>query len=198
MQSQTAGSVETTSSQGDPSTKRMPTIVEGTPGTTLWQDASGDGKLVAVPRGARPNQPPGRMVIALTPSGVCSASTPCTVYDHSLPADAQRATYRTWQDYGPDRRYAPLWGDVKAGPFGVVVEMKAGTAPFWHMHGKDVRMVVLAGTVDFQQSGQESRALTPGTYVMQPGGFKHSESCAAGADCVIYMHGERGFDIVPM
>jgi quercetin dioxygenase-like cupin family protein len=186
------------SSQGDPSTLRKPTVVEGTPGTTLWHDASGDGKLVAVPLHSRPNQPPGRFVIALSADGVCSATTPCTVYDHSLPAGVQRATYKTWQDYGPDRRFALLWGDPKAGPAGVVVEMKAGTAPFWHMHGKDVRIVVLAGTVDFVQSGQEPHTLSPGGYVMQPGGFKHSESCKAGADCVLYIHGDQGVDVVPM
>ena len=66
------------------------------------------------------------------------------------------------------------------------------------MHGRDVRMVVMAGNVEYYESGQPTVTLAPGSYVLQPGGYKHTESCAAGADCVLYIHGDRGFDIKPM
>jgi quercetin dioxygenase-like cupin family protein len=186
------------STTGDPATRRNATIIDaGAPGP-LWSDDTGDGKLVAVPLHARPNQGPGRNVIALTASGVCSATAPCTVYDHTLPADPQRATYQTWEAYGPDRRIARLWGNLETGPAGVKVEVKAGAAPFWHMHRHDVRMVVLAGSVEYLESGQPTRTLTPGAYVLQPRGYKHSESCKAGADCVLYIHSARGFDVKPL
>jgi hypothetical protein len=181
---------------GDPATRRNATIIEAKGPSTLWSDAGADGKLVAVAPNSRPNQAPGRMVIALTPTGVCGS--PCTVYDHSLAGEPQRATYVTWEPYAADRRFARLWGNLESGPFGVLVEVKAGSSPFWHMHGRDVRMVVLAGTVEYLESGQPTHTLTPGSYVYQPGGYKHSESCKPGADCVVYMHGDRGFDVKPL
>ena len=191
---------EPSDTHGDPATRRHATIVEARAApSTLWQDDSGDGKLAAVPLHSRPSQPAGRMVIALTASGVCSATSPCTVYDHSVAAgDPQRAVSLSWQAYGPDRRVARLWGNLESGPFGVLVELKAGSAPFWHMHGRDVRMVVLAGSVEYHESGQPTLTLAPGSYVHQPGGYKHTEGCAAGADCIVYVHGDRNFDVKPM
>ena len=164
---------------------------------TLWSEDGADGKLVAVPLHSRPNQGPGRNVIALTASGVCSATTQCIVYDHTFPEGAQRTTYPTWREYGPDRRIATLW-EKPDGASGVLVEVKAGSPPFWHMHRHDVRIVVLAGTVEYLESGQPTHTLAPGAYVLQPRGYKHSESCKAGADCVLYIHSDRGFDVKPL
>jgi hypothetical protein len=184
---------------GDPATRRHATVVEANGPQVLWTDGDTDGKLVAVPLHSRPNQLPGRVVIALTASGVCSATAPCTVYDHSLASgDPQRATYVEWKPYDADRRVARSWGNLESGPFGVRVEIKAGSAAFWHMHGRDVRMVVLAGSVDYLESGQPTHTLAPGSYVYQPGGYKHTETCKAGTDCVLYIHGDRGFDVNAM
>jgi hypothetical protein len=180
------------STQSDPTVHRFATVVPvGKVPAPVWQDASGDGKLVtAAPASAD------RFAVALTPSGKCDGT--CTFYEHTVPPGQQRAASLAWQAYGPERRFAPLWGKVEAGPFGVLVEVKAGSAPFWHMHGRDVRMVVLAGTFEFRESGHPVQSLAPGSYVQQSGGYKHTEGCAAGADCILYMHGDRGFDIKPM
>jgi quercetin dioxygenase-like cupin family protein len=195
----TAESPPPSDTHGDPATRRHATVVEANGPQVLWTEGDTNGKLVAVPLHSRPNQPPGRMVIALTASGVCSATAPCTVYDHSLASgDPQRATYVEWKPYDADHRVARLWGNTESGPFGVLVEIKAGNPTFWHMHGRDVRMVVLAGTVEYLESGQSAHTLAPGSYVLLPGGYKHRESCKAGTDCVIYMHGDRGFDVKAM
>ncbi|HEY5923487.1 MAG TPA: hypothetical protein VIV11_17525 [Kofleriaceae bacterium] len=113
--------------------------------------------------------------------------------------DAQkRAATLAWQAYGPDRRFALVSGSLESGAFAALVEVKAGSAAFWHMHGKDVRIVVLAGIVEYLESGQPTHTLAPGSSVLQPGGYKHSESCKAGSDCLLYVHGDRGFDVKPL
>jgi hypothetical protein len=183
---------ETGSTQPDPSVHRFATIVPaGTVPAMLWKDESGEGTLIAAPTTS-----PQRFAIALSPTGACKGA--CAYYEHPIPAGNQRAPSRGFQPYGPDRQFAAMWGNPESGPFGVLVQIKAGAAPFWHMHGHDVRMVVLAGTVEYVESGQAKHTLAPGSYVQQSGGYKHTEGCSPGADCVLYVHGERGFDVKPM
>jgi quercetin dioxygenase-like cupin family protein len=184
-----------TAPPSDPTAHRFATVIPaGKVPVTLWQDATGAGKLVA----AAPAPAADRMAVALTATSRCEGASTCSFYEHTVPSGQQRAASPSWRDYGPDRRFAALWGNLESGPFGVLVEVKAGTAPFWHMHGRDVRMIVLAGTVEFRESGHPVQALAPGSYVQQSGGYKHTEGCAAGADCVLYVHGDRGFDVKPL
>jgi hypothetical protein len=180
-----------TSTTGDPSTHRKATIVAApSPPASLWRDDAGEGALSTAPSAA-----PDRISIALTATAACDRKAACTYYEHAIPAGQARAASLAWREYGPDRRVATLWGDPASGPAGVLVEVKAGSAAFWHMHRHDVRIVVLAGTVEYMESGQPMHTLAPGSYVLQPRGYKHTESCKLGADCVLYMHGDRGVDV---
>lgn len=218
--------VEPSSTQSDPSVHRFATVLsadqlswmdrKGGKIAVLWQqdnDTSGGLISMAAPSAIRAStdksdrmyvglgaSPQVRLFAASDPGPMleCAGTAACTYYSHPVPRGQRIATSRAWTGYGPDRRLSPLWGNLESGPFGVLVEVKAGTAPFWHMHGRDVRMVVLAGTVEFRESGHPVQALAPGSYVQQSGGYKHTEGCAAGADCVLYVHGERGFDVKPL
>jgi hypothetical protein len=83
---------------------------------------------------------------------------------------------------------ASLWGDASSQPSGMLVKLKPGEAPTWHIHKPDYQAVVLVGNVTHTQSGLEPVTLRPGAYVWQPGGYKHAETCiAGGADCVLYV-----------
>jgi hypothetical protein len=215
-------------STGDPSTYRSADVLPvdqldwvdrpsapGAKAAIVWQQDDEGGAIAIVPPGshAAPQQQTrdyASITLGTTPqlelveaaaaprALTCNQTSPCMIYRHSIPSGVQPAAAREWQPYGPDGRFAPLWGTLDGGAFGMLVELKAGTAPFWHIHGQDVRMIVLAGTVDYRASGREPHVLAPGSYVRQPGGFKHTESCQAGADCLLYLHGERGFDVKPM
>ena len=66
------------------------------------------------------------------------------------------------------------------------------------MHGHDLRIVVVSGTIEYVESGQAPHTLAPGAYVDQPGGYKHTENCTAAADCVLYIRGEHGFATKPL
>ncbi len=215
-------------STGDPSSYRSADVLAveqldwvdrpSAPGAKVaivWQQDDRGGALASVPPGSRVEaQQQARdyasITLGTTPqlelveataaprALTCNQTSACMIYRHSIPSGVKPVAAREWHAYGPDRRFAPLWGTLDGGAFGMLVELKAGAAPFWHIHGQDVRMIVLAGTVEYRASGREPHVLAPGSYVRQPGGFKHTESCQAGADCLLYLHGERGFDVKPM
>lgn len=190
----------------------------GAKAAVVWQAGDEGGALAIVPPGSHgdPQQQTrdyASITVGTTPqlelveaaaaprALACKQTSACMIYRHSIPSGpsgVKAAAQREWHAYGPDRRFAPLWGTLDGGAFGMLVELKAGAAPFWHIHGQDVRMIVLAGTVEYRASGREPHVLAPGSYVRQPGGFKHTESCQAGADCLLYLHGERGFDVKAM
>lgn len=221
-------SADAAPSAGDPSSYRSADIVSveqlawsdrpsapGAKAAIVWQAADEGGALVMLPPGSRGDpQQQTRDYASITlgkepqleiveaagaPRALtCKQKSACMIYRHSIPSGVQPVAEREWHTYGPDRRFASLWGTPDGGAFGMLVELKAGAAPFWHMHGQDVRMIVLAGTVELRASGHEPHVLAAGSYVHQPGGFKHTEGCQAGADCLLYLHGERGFDVKPL
>jgi len=107
-----------------------------------------------------------------------------------------------WQPLDPKNpkgpTFAPLWGDSQSEPNGFLLKLKAGSEPFWHTHKNDYHGVVLAGTINNIESGTEPpKDLPVGSYWMQPAGNKHTTNCKAGADCVVYLHFEGAFDVVP-
>jgi len=211
-------------SHGDPAPHRPPTVIAAD--TLTWQGSAkmavlwtaGDdvGRLLAFPaqsRGRPSTDAHDRVAVALSTNprveliaadgppqeGIeCRSAAPCTFYEHTIPRGQQAAGSLAWESYGPDRQFAPAWGSVEAGSFGVLVEVKAGSAAFWHMHGRDIRMVVLAGTVEYRQSGDPAHTLAPGSYVSQAGGYKHCEGCTSASGCLLYIHGDYGFDVRPM
>lgn len=214
-------------SHGDPAPHRSPTIIaadtltwqgkaQATQMAMLWTAGDDVGRLLTLPaktRGRPSTDAHDRVAVALDAkphveliesggppqSGIeCLTAAPCTFYEHTIPRGQQSAGSLAWESYGPDRQFAPAWGSLEAGAFGVIVELKPGTAAFWHMHGRDMRMVVLAGTIEYVQSGDPPHVLAPGSYVSQQGGYKHSERCTSASGCLLYIHGDRGFDVKPM
>lgn len=135
------------------------------------------------------------VVIPAADVTACQRSTECSLYTHGA---RERPASGDARAYGPDRTFQLVSGDLASGPVSVLVHIKAGTQPFWHIHRRDVHMVVVDGTVEFVQSGAGVHSLEPGSYVRQPGGYKHSERCTSSMDCVLYIHSEQDFDIKPL
>lgn len=135
--------------------------------------------------------PPNMPVVIGSGDAACEQSKDCMFYTRSA-RDQHPAPGTPAQPYGPDRTFQPIDADS------VLVQIKAGTQPFWHMHRHDAHLVVLAGTVEFLQSGAGVHSLEPGSYVRQPGGYKHTERCTSATDCVVYIHSDHGFDVKPL
>ena len=107
-----------------------------------------------------------------------------------------------WQPLDPQNakgpQWAALWGDGQSEPNGFLLKIKAGSEPFWHIHKHDYHGIVLAGTINNMESGnQTAKDLPVGSYWMQPGGYKHTTNCKAGADCVVYLEFTGAFDVIP-
>jgi quercetin dioxygenase-like cupin family protein len=90
-----------------------------------------------------------------------------------------------------------LWGDTTKGPFGALMHLKAGFTSPLHTHSGDYEAVEISGTSAHWLKGEDgtkAKKMTPGSYWKMPGGLPHVSSCAAGADCIVYIVQKTKFD----
>jgi len=107
----------------------------------------------------------------------------------------------TWvQPYGPK---GPSFGFV-VGKFGdkqpasMFIKFGAGADSGWHSHDEDYSAIVVAGTFTEQQQGEAAEtALPTGTYFTQLGKKAHRNGCLKGADCLVYVHFDKGASSTP-
>jgi len=92
---------------------------------------------------------------------------------------------------------APLWGDMKKGAFGSLIKFSAGTDVPLHTHSSDLKLVVISGPVYTGADAASFKDFGPGSYVLQPAGWKHVTGCRAGADCLFLTEGNGKFDLKP-
>jgi hypothetical protein len=57
--------------------------------------------------------------------------------------------------------------------------------------------VVVSGTSVYAPEGQPEKKLGSGSYLLIPGGMKHTNGCAAGSACVIFIEQPGKFDVIP-
>jgi anti-sigma factor ChrR (cupin superfamily) len=92
---------------------------------------------------------------------------------------------------------APLWGDMKKGPWGSLFKWAPGFLSPWHTHSHSVRVVVVQGTFTIEPEGQALKELGPGSYVRDPGKSKHRSGCKAGGpDCLIFVEQNGPWDVI--
>jgi hypothetical protein len=93
---------------------------------------------------------------------------------------------------------APLWGDMKKGPWGSQFKWVPGFLSPWHSHSHPVRVVVTQGTFTIEPEGQPLKELGPGSYLYDPGKSKHRSGCKAGGpDCWISLQQNGPWDVIP-
>jgi anti-sigma factor ChrR (cupin superfamily) len=92
---------------------------------------------------------------------------------------------------------APLWGDMKKGPWGSLFKWVPGFLSPWHSHSHAVRVVVVQGTFTIEPEGQPMKELGPGSYLRDPGRSKHRSGCKAGGpECVFLTQQDASWDVV--
>ena len=92
---------------------------------------------------------------------------------------------------------APLWGDMKKGPWGSLFKWVPGFLSPWHSHSHSVRVVVAQGTFTIEPEGQPLKELGPGSYLKDPGKSKHRSGCKAGGpDCVFFVQQNGSWDVI--
>lgn len=90
---------------------------------------------------------------------------------------------------------AVLWGDPTKGAHGVIDKFPAGLELPLHTHTYAHKVVMISGTMTITPDGGSPKELPAGSYLMMPGGVKHSTGCKAGADCVFFSEGSGKFDV---
>ncbi len=93
---------------------------------------------------------------------------------------------------------ADLWGNAAKGAHGSLVKFAAGTGNGLHTHTYDIKAVVISGTFLYGSGGAAPKKLGPGSYLLIPGGMKHTSGCDAGADCLFFEEQSGTFDIKPV
>jgi quercetin dioxygenase-like cupin family protein len=93
---------------------------------------------------------------------------------------------------------ATLWGDMNKGAFGALIKFTAGTTMPLHTHSSELKLVVISGTLFVGADAASAKDLGPGSYALQPAGWKHVTGCRVGADCIFFTEGSGKFDMKPV
>lgn len=104
-----------------------------------------------------------------------------------------------WDDLG-GLKVAALVGDYKKGPYGALLRMPAGYTSPLRAHTGAYEAVEISGTSSHWMRGEDgtkAKKMTPGSYWTIPAKMEHVSSCAAGADCVMYISQKVKYDALP-
>src|SRR6266436_6037418 len=66
---------------------------------------------------------------------------------------------------------AEVWGSTGVGPYEAITKFAKGQFNDWHSHSSDIHIVVISGTMTFND-GSGEKHLGPGSYLLQPAGQK--------------------------
>jgi len=91
-----------------------------------------------------------------------------------------------------------LWGDPRIGTYGRFNRFAAGFEDRSHYHSRDLRVVIISGTMIVRVATGASQEAGPGSFIMIPGGTPHTHSCKSGAACVLLVQQEGPNDNVPV
>ena len=99
----------------------------------------------------------------------------------------------------PGVKVADLWGDHRTGPFGAIFRLPPGFSAPLHTHTHDMKLVIVSGTYIQGPDGKPEFRLSPGSYLMQPGGdYRHTTKCDQASECVFFVESNGAFDLQPV
>jgi hypothetical protein len=94
-------------------------------------------------------------------------------------------------------RVARLWGDMKNGGYGALVKLPANSKHPLHIHTNAIKAVVVFGEFVYRPEGGSEEVLGPGSYLMIPGGLRHS-SGTRSAGCELFQEQAGRWDLIPL
>ena len=96
----------------------------------------------------------------------------------------------------PGVKMAVLWGDPNKGAHGAMHKFPGGFSAPLHYHSAGHHVVVVSGTLELTPEGEAAKKLGPGSYFSLTGKKKHTTTCVAGSDCVIFVDCGGAWDVV--
>jgi quercetin dioxygenase-like cupin family protein len=92
-------------------------------------------------------------------------------------------------------RTVDLWGQAAKGAHGSLTRFPAGLAEHLHTHSRDLRVVIVAGTMAFSVEGAETKDLGPGSFVTIPAGVRHFAICRPARPCEVFLEQSGAMDV---
>jgi quercetin dioxygenase-like cupin family protein len=93
---------------------------------------------------------------------------------------------------------ANVTGDIFKGAYAAFAKVPGGQDHPLHTHSSEVMAVVISGTFSVTPEGGVEKKLGPGSYFSIPARVKHTNSCVAGAPCLLFQQGPGKFDMKPV
>jgi len=92
-----------------------------------------------------------------------------------------------------------VFGDLKAGPVGVLLKFPAGFTPGPHTHSSDYWGITIAGEMSDFDVGKLAAAthVGPGGHWMESANHPHDNQCSAKSECVAFAYFPHGLDVKP-
>jgi mannose-6-phosphate isomerase-like protein (cupin superfamily) len=103
-----------------------------------------------------------------------------------------------WVTARPGQDMSVLWGDPRTGAYGRFNRFAAGFEDRPHFHTRDLRAVIIAGTLIVQVADESPVELGTGSYALIPGGTPHTHSCKGGSACVLFVEQDGPNDTTPI
>jgi mannose-6-phosphate isomerase-like protein (cupin superfamily) len=139
------------------------------------------------------------LLLLMTVSSNTEAQSPTSTGTESksvaqiIPADAVK-----WVSARPGQDVSVLWGDPRSGAYGRFNRFAAGFEDRPHYHTRDLRVVIVSGTMIVSIGTGASQEVGPGSFQLVPGGTAHTHSCKAGSACVVFVQQDGPNDTVPV
>jgi hypothetical protein len=139
-------------------------------------------------------------VLALT---AVAAATPApkAAPKHAVPtATLVSNAELKWNDVPdvPGAKMASLHGDPGKGPSHFFLKLPAGFSAGLHFHNADHWVAVVSGTLVLTPEGGAEKRLPAGSGFGFTGKKKHTTSCDAGTDCILFVDARAKWDVVPV
>lgn len=99
------------------------------------------------------------------------------------------------KDGPPGVKTADLWGNMMKGAYGTLVIFPAGQIHPLHSHSYDTKVIVISGTFLYTAEGGTEQRLGAGSYLLVPGGVKHTSGSGADGPCEIFQESAGKFDM---
>jgi quercetin dioxygenase-like cupin family protein len=117
--------------------------------------------------------------------------------DSKDPVHKDSAT-ATYTELNPGASQASIWGDPTSGAHAAFTKFVPDFKAELHTHTNDLRIVVVKGAYVYKpEAGAEIR-VTPGQYLLIPGGVRHRTGSDAGGETIFYQEADGKFDFNPV
>ena len=135
----------------------------------------------------------GLVLIGLIILGVTDASAKKKMKKEAVVWPSENIKWMEMKGGPPGGMVASLWGNMGKGAYGVLVKLPAGMNNPLHTHSADSKLVIISGSFWYAPEGGEKKVLGPGSYLMVPGGLKHSSG--SDSECLAFQMGSGKWDM---